>query len=190
MRPESHVLLVASAALMACTTSQEGSVPGYASGPVPIFSDDAAPAADPLIAGHRLMRAGEYELALRNFNRAMALKGASGEILASIGSANQQLGRLSQAERFLQAAVREAPDNVSAWNNLGVVLQSRDDYPGAVAAFRMAFALDSGRSDLIRQNLNNAEVQNAGRGPLLGATNPALKLVPQGHGRYLLGNAN
>ena len=139
-----------------------------ASGPAPVFSDANAPVAEPLITGHRLMRAGEYELALRSFNRAMALDGASGEVLTGIGSANQQLGRLSQAERFLQADVREAPDNVPAWNNLGVVLQSRDDYAGAVAAFRMAFALDSGRSDLIRHNLNSTEVQNAGRGPLLG----------------------
>ena len=59
---------------------------------------------DGLIVGHRLMAAGEYELALRAYTRAAAQQGLNVDTLSALGSANLKLGRLGQAERLLRRA--------------------------------------------------------------------------------------
>lgn len=102
------------------------------------------------------MEAGEYELALRAYNRAAAERGATVEVLASIGSANLRLGRLGQAEAILRRAIEEDETFPPAWNNLGVVLMETGRYGEASRTFRNAFALDSGRSAEIRENLRLA----------------------------------
>ncbi len=128
-------------------------------------SDDAvfAPSVDPrgaaidqLTVGHRLMAAGEFELALSSFSLAAAEKGLTPEVLLSLGSANLALGRLNQAEELLRRATTEDPDNPDAWNNLGVVLIEKGETAEAAQVFRRAFALDNGESVAIRDNLRLA----------------------------------
>jgi Flp pilus assembly protein TadD len=121
-------------------------------------------AVDGLIVGHRLMEAGEYELALRAYMRATAEDGPSGAHFSALGSANLQLGRLGQAETWLRRAVDEDPDFPPSWNNLGVVLMERGEYGEARQVFQHAFALDSGQSDSIRENLRLAiaRMENSG----------------------------
>ena len=111
---------------------------------------------DGLIVGHRLMAAGEYELALRAYSRAATQQGLNPDTLSAIGSANLKLGRLNQAERWMRRATEEAPDFAPAWNNLGVVLMEQGNFAEASEAFRRAFATDNGNSDQIRQNLRIA----------------------------------
>ena len=111
---------------------------------------------DGLIVGHRLMAAGEYELALRAYTRAAAQQGLNVDTLSALGSANLRLGRLGQAERLLRRATDEAPGFPAAWNNLGVVLMERGEYAEAALVFRRAFATDNGNSEQIRQNLTAA----------------------------------
>ena len=108
---------------------------------------------DGLEVGHRLMAAGEYELAIRAFYRSAADEGLSTDVLSGLGSANLQLGRLVQAERLLRTAVEKEPDFAQAWNNLGVVLMERGKSQEAVLVFRRAFALSDGENDQIRDNL-------------------------------------
>ena len=128
-------------------------------------SDDQvfAPSVDPrgaqvdqLTVGHRLMAAGEYELALGSFRLAAAEQGLTPEIVTSLGSANLALGRLNQAEDLLRRAVKDDPDSPGAWNNLGVVLIERNKTAEAAQVFRRAFALDNGESVAIRDNLRLA----------------------------------
>ena len=52
---------------------------------------------DGLEVGHRMMAAGEFELALRSYTRAAAQQGLNVDTLSAIGSANLRLGRLGQA---------------------------------------------------------------------------------------------
>ncbi len=111
---------------------------------------------DGLIVGHRLMAAGEYELALKSYTRAAAQQGLNVDTLSALGSANLKLGRLGQAERLLRRATGEAPEFPAAWNNLGVILLEKGEYPEAVQVFRRAFATDNGNSDQIRENLRLA----------------------------------
>lgn len=108
---------------------------------------------DGLVIGHRLMAAGEYDLALKSYHRAVAQQGLNIDTMSAIGSANLNLGRLGQAEDWLRRAVAEDPTFPPAWNNLGVVLMERGQVAEASEVFRRAFAADNGNSDEIRDNL-------------------------------------
>lgn len=140
---------------------------------------------DGLIVGHRLMAAGEYELALRAYYRAAAHQGMDVDTLSAIGSAKLRLGRLGQAETDLRKAVELDDTFVPAWNNLGVVLMETGKFGEAERVFRTAYALDSGQSAEIRDNLRLA---------LAKLENPAyidenesnFTLVRRGTGEYLL----
>lgn len=111
---------------------------------------------DGLLIGHRLMAAGEYELALKSYTRAAGEKGLTVDVLSALGSANLRLGRLGQAEKLLRRAVEKDPEFVPAWNNLGVILIEQRNFAEAAQIFRRAFALDNGESDQIRDNLRLA----------------------------------
>lgn len=122
----------------------------------PTASAELGESVDGLTVGHRLMAAGQYELALKAYYRAAATQGVDVDVLSAIGSANLQLGRLGQAEQILRRATELDETFPPAWNNLGVVLMERGEYGEASRVFRTAFALDSGRSAEIRENLRLA----------------------------------
>ena len=70
------------------------------------------------MVGHRLIAAGEYELAIKAFSRAALEHGLTAEILSGLGSANLGLGRLGQAERCLRDAVEKdaaRPKSGTTW---------------------------------------------------------------------------
>ncbi|MEL6167193.1 MAG: tetratricopeptide repeat protein [Pseudomonadota bacterium] len=119
----------------------------------PVQSDDAV---DGLIVGHRLMEAGEYELARNAYLRAASEQGLTVDVLSALGSANLRLGRLGQAEDVLRQAIAKDGSFAPAWNNLGVVLMEQGNFGEAERVFRTAFALDSGESAEIRDNLTLA----------------------------------
>ncbi len=145
-----NVLLIC-ITLAACTTGGLNSSDGVFAPGVSGKSD-----IDGLLIGHRLMSAGEYELALQAYTRAAAQQGLNIDTLSALGSANLKLGRLNQAEDLLRRAVDEDPDFASAWNNLGVVLMERGEIAEASEVFRRAYATDNGNSDEIRDNLRLA----------------------------------
>lgn len=118
--------------------------------------DTAADSVDGLIVGHRLMASDEPELALRAYYRAAGDLGLNADVLSALGSANLKLGRIGQAETLLRQALDEDDEFVPALNNLGVVLMERREYGEAKRVFQQAFALDSGQTDAIRDNLRLA----------------------------------
>lgn len=144
-------------------------------------------AVDGLTVGHRLMAAGEYELALRAYLRAAAEQGANADVLSALGSANLRLGRLGQAERLLRRALELDPAFVPAHNNLGVVLIEQGRVHEAKRAFQEAYARDSGRSDVIRENLRLA-IARAEETRYTGEDNENhnFSLVRRGPGHFLL----
>ncbi len=121
----------------------------------PGISDEEA-SVDELLVGHRLMAAGQFELALDAYTRAAATQGLNVDTLSAIGSANLRLGRLGQAERWMRRAVDEDPTFAPALNNLGVILMEQGEIAEAAQIFRRAFATDNGNSDEIRENLRLA----------------------------------
>jgi tetratricopeptide (TPR) repeat protein len=156
LRPAGLVVLAMLTVLPACGPQAR---PGE-NRPPPASRRGAAE--DGLIVGHRLMEAGEHELALKAYLRAAAEEGVSVDVLSALGSANLALGRLGQAEQLLRRALEEDPRFVPALNNLGVVLMERDRPGEARVVFQEAFALDSGRSDSIKRNLQLAIAETEG----------------------------
>ena len=143
--------LAAIAALAACNAGGLNAPDGVYAPGVAGESD-----IDGLIVGHRLMAAGEYELALDAYTRAAGQQGLNVDTLSALGSANLRLGRLGQAERLLRRAVALDASFPPAWNNLGVVLMEVGKVGEAAEVFRRAYATDNGNSDEIRDNLRMA----------------------------------
>ncbi len=167
--------------LGACeATAPRGGSPFAPSGPT-----KGADAVDGLIVGHRLMAAGEYELALKAYYRAASEQGATVDVLSAIGSANLRLGRLGQADQMLRRALEVDATFVPAWNNLGVVLMEQGRIAEAGEVFKRAYAYDSGQSDEIRENLRRALAMRD-EPEYDDANTDAFKLVRRGSGEYLL----
>ncbi len=164
--------------LAACDTGGLGASDGtYAPG-----VERGAENVDGLIVGHRLMAAGEYELALEAYYRAASEQGLNADVLSAIGSANLQLGRLNQAEQVLRRATEADETFAPAWNNLGVVLMETGRYGEASRVFRIAFALDDGKSPEIRDNLRKALAKL--EDPKYSEEESEFRLVRRGPGVY------
>ncbi len=146
--------------------------------------DPTGDSVDGLIVGHRLMEAGEYELALRAYSRAAIDQGMTVDVLSAAGSASLMLGRLGQAEDMLRQAIELDASFAPAWNNLGVVLMETGEFGEASRVFRTAFALDSGESVEIRDNLRLAlaKIEN----PAYSEPNTNFALVRRGPGEFEL----
>jgi len=175
---------VAFGLLTACTAAG-GHAPFLDSPYAPYGLNTREKSVDGLLVGHRLMAAGEYELALKAYLRAGGEQGLNGDVLSGLGSANLKLGRLGQAERLLRRAIESDETFVPAWNNLGVVLMEQGNTGEAERVFRTAFALDSGESAEIRENLLLAleNLENPAYSELEDFT---FALVRRGPGHYLL----
>lgn len=153
MRPPTTYLLICLAVLAACSSGGLGDSPDGVYAPGIARNGEEA---DALVVGHRLMSAGEFELALEAYTRAAGQQGLNVDTLSALGSANLRLGRLGQAEQFLRRAIEEDGDFPAAWNNLGVILMEQGKIAEAAETFRRAYATDSGNSDEIRDNLRLA----------------------------------
>jgi len=166
-------------ALVGCVKPEPPEGP-YAPGPVP-----GAEAVDGVIVGHRLMDAGEFELAQKAYTRAAVTQGMTADILAGLGSANLGLGRLATAERLLRKAIEKDQTSPEIWNNLGVVLVEKREYVEAEQVFRRAYALDDGQSDSIRDNLRLALAKSE-NSDYADVQEQDYKLVRRGSGDYLV----
>ena len=148
--------------------------------------DRRAAGEDEIEVGHRLMAAGQYELAIRSFNRAALDRGGiDAEILSGLGSANLGLGRLGQAESLLRRAIKAEASEPEDWNNLGVVLMESGQTGEAIEVFKRAYALDNGESDAIRDNLRLALAKSE-NSVNVGLDDQNYKLVRRGAGDYLI----
>ncbi|WP_074787749.1 tetratricopeptide repeat protein [Roseovarius tolerans] len=148
--PKAALVLLTCLFLAGCLGQQPDNGP-FAPGPAP-----GVTGVDGLLVGHRLMDAGEFELAQKAYSRAALDQGMTADVLAGLGSANLALGRLGSAERLLRRAIEGDDATPETWNNLGVVLVEQGNYPEAEQILRRAYALDDGESDEIRDNLRLA----------------------------------
>ena len=150
------LIILVGLVLTACTNTTTAPVSKGATMPA---IDLRGESVDPLAVAHNLMAADQPELALRAYYRAAATAGATADVLTGVGSANLRMGRLGQAEQILRQAIVADPKFAPAWNNLGVVLMEKGEISEAKEMFRRAYALDSGQSDSIRENLRTAIAQ-------------------------------
>lgn len=179
MKKQAGALLVALLALAACSQGPSSDSP-YAPG-----IKKNSEAVDGLVVGHRLMAAGEYDLALEAFSRAALTHGMSADVLAGLGTANLGLGRLGQSEDLLRQALEADEKSPEIWNNLGVVLLEQGKNAEAEQFFRRAYALDNGESDSIRDNLRLAlaKLENSDYGE---AQEQDYKVVRRGSGEFVI----
>ena len=140
-------------------------------------------AVDGLVVGHRLMDAGEYELAIDAYSRAALEHGMTADVLSGLGSANLGLGRLGTAERLLRDALEKDEKSPEKWNNLGVVLMEKGETNEAAQVFRRAYALDNGATDSIRDNLRLALAKSENPDNNAGQQQD-YKLVQRGQGEF------
>ena len=154
----------------------------------PFGVDARGDAVDGMTVGHRLMAAGEHELALKAYLRGASETGINADVLSSLGSANLALGRLGQSEKLLRRALELDPDFVPAINNLGVVMMEQGNTGEARVLFQKAFALDSGQSDSIRENLILAIAQSEAGvyDPQQEQQKGGFRLVRQEKGKFVL----
>jgi tetratricopeptide (TPR) repeat protein len=178
----SLILLVA-----ACAPEQPGifAGDGASNGVAAPLGVGRGEAVDGMTVGDRLMAAGEYELALSAYTRAISENGLTGDVLAAIGSANMKLGRLGQAREDFYAALDRDDRNIPAWNNLGVTLVGLQEYAEAREAFKVAFSLDAGQSNEIRNNLLLMERYDISSGVEF-PSDDEFVLVRGGNGVYFL----
>jgi len=182
-RLTSKTALIFSLSLAACTT---GGLSTSGDSPFAPRVDGKKEPVDQLLVGHRLMDAGEYELALEAYSRAAGKEGFTAEVLSNIGSANIKLGRLGQAERNLRAAIAKDEWRPEIWNNLGIVLLETNQTSEAVQIFKKAYALDNGESDAIRDNLRLALAKFENSAYDEPQIEQEFKLVRRGGSDYLL----
>jgi Flp pilus assembly protein TadD len=180
-----RVGMAALALLLAACQTTGGLAPLHEGPAPPPGTPQVTEAVDGLVVGHRLMAAGEYELALKAYYRAAGEYGLNADVLSAIGSANLKLGRLGQAETILRRATEKDDRFAPAWNNLGVVLMETGQVAEARRVFQIAFALDSGKSVAIRENLRLAIAKSENPAYDSG-NNEEFGLVRRGSGRYLL----
>lgn len=177
--------LIAAFSLMAAC-QQTGGLLAPEATDAPHAIDSSRDGVDGLLVGHRLMEAGEYELALKSYLRGASEQGMNVDVLSALGSANLKLGRLGQSEQLLRRALELDPTFVPALNNLGVVLMERGKTAEARLVFQQAYGLDSGQSDSIRENLRVAIAKSENSGYSSTEEEHNFILVRRGAGQYLL----
>ena len=151
--------LFALAFLAACETTGglSPSGDGIMAPGVDLEAEAKAQGVDQVEVGHRLIAAGEYELAIKAFNRAALARGTlDAEILSGLGTANLQMGRLGQAETLLRRAIDHEDAQPVDFNKYGVLLMELGKPGEAAQYFRRAFALSNGENIAIRDNLRLA----------------------------------
>ncbi|MHA1529981.1 MAG: tetratricopeptide repeat protein [Alphaproteobacteria bacterium] len=121
-----------------------------------------------LTLGKYMLAAREPKMALKAFLTSMSVEGPSAEAMTGAGIAAQHQGLLTSARRYFEKASELAPNSQIAYNNLGVVLYKLKEYYPARNAFRRAYALSDGKSEMAERNLNRAE-----------ATIAQMELVPE-----------
>ncbi len=186
MRP--HVLLPLLMALAACNGTPRLDT-GFEGLDAPEGVGELEEGIDGMVVGDRLMDAGEFELALRAYYRAGAEDGVNVDLLTAIGAANLALGRLGQAEDQFRAALAEDDGFVPALNNLGATLIEQGEYGEARRILEQAFALDSGGSETIRDNLRLAIARMENQVYDEGNEQNRPGLIRRGGGRYTLTTA-
>ncbi|MGD9294774.1 MAG: tetratricopeptide repeat protein [Roseobacter sp.] len=142
---------------------------------------------DDVEVGHRLIAAGEYELAIKAFNRAALDRGKlDAEILSGLGTANLGMGRLGEAELLLKRAVNEEDAEPVDFNNYGVLLMEQGKTREAVRYFQRAFALSNGENIAFRDNLRLALAKSENSATTEVQKSSEYKLVRRGKSDFVI----
>jgi tetratricopeptide (TPR) repeat protein len=107
-----------------------------------VRSETLGPADAIYLEGMKLATSGDYEGALRKFEKVLSESDSGTDALFMIGACKVQLHRWVEAERALRRAVRRDPKLAPAHALLGVVCWQSGRCDEAIASCRIALALD------------------------------------------------
>jgi len=96
---------------------------------------------------YNMMAAGDYDKAIRAYDRCLAIRSHSGGVWRGLGVALRKAGQLKDSVDALQQSVAYQPDHAPTYIDLGLSLGAVGDRSGAVDAYQRALAL---RPDLQR----------------------------------------
>lgn len=120
---------------------------------------------------------GRHADAVREYRRAIDLKGADAQIYTNLAGTYLAMGRVDEAKHALEEAIATDPDYAAAYNNLGVVLEQTGDRERAREAYLHAIRIDP---DSMEAYVGLGDLQLAdGRADLAeGSFRAALRLRP------------
>lgn len=111
----------------------------------------------------RLLAEGRTGLAVRAYERAIAREGSAPFLLAGAGIAAMGEGSDAVAERYLRAALSEAPEDPAINIALGRLLMRQGRLESARNHFRTAFLVSSGQNELAVASLEDVDRRIAAR---------------------------
>jgi tetratricopeptide (TPR) repeat protein len=88
--------------------------------------------------GFALSRIGQYEEAIKYYDKALDIVPHNEEILSNKGVTLFTLGRLDEAKVCFSTAIKATPTYEKAWNNLGVVMRSEGKLKEALRCYNMS----------------------------------------------------
>ncbi|MCF8127579.1 MAG: tetratricopeptide repeat protein [Deltaproteobacteria bacterium] len=88
--------------------------------------------------GAELNDLGHFDLALREFFKALEIKPDFADANNNLGNALIRRGRFEEAIQYLSKALQKDPHMVGALNNMGVALSLKGDLNGAIRYFKLA----------------------------------------------------
>jgi eukaryotic-like serine/threonine-protein kinase len=91
--------------------------------------------------GQALFERGRFDLALKPFEKAVALDATDGRALMMLGIDLSRLGRVDEAVATLKRAVAINPQDAGVHMNLGTALYQNHDVDGAIAEFQESLRL-------------------------------------------------
>jgi S1-C subfamily serine protease len=133
--------------LRACATGARRSIPLVALAAVALGSNSSLQAqssavSDAMTRGETLLAAGQYKIALTEFEALRRLDPADPTALLGIGNAQEGLGRGRAAQQSYQEYIAQRPTEAVGYANLGRVLATLGRTDDALQAYRNAQRLD------------------------------------------------
>ena len=109
--------------------------------------------------GNDELSQGNTEKAITFFQEKCRKYPLVGACHAGLGKSLKRLGKISEGKEELRKATDLDPSYAPAWYELGVMLESDRDYPGAVAAFEKFLELnpDSGQRKLVSDRIRSCK---------------------------------
>ena len=147
----------------------------------------ATPRTTYLALGRGYLQTGDLRLAKAAFIRSIRVEGVSAAALTGAGIASEREGLLTDAQRYFERALQQAPNSEVAHNNLGAIQYRLGNYVAAKRSFEAAFAISSGKNKVAAHNLGIVElaIQRKAEGEVPIAEHP-LPLQREGTSEYRL----
>ncbi|HEU5458696.1 MAG TPA: tetratricopeptide repeat protein, partial [Terracidiphilus sp.] len=91
---------------------------------------------------------GKHDLALQEFQHALALNPKDASALIGLARSYETSGRVDDAEKIFQKAAVMRPNNWDGYNELGAFYDRQGKYPQAVTAYKQALSITPDNSEL------------------------------------------